>query len=511
MGYVVAFLFVSPFAKADDIQFSNVFRNFNRSANSVDRLRQVEQELRASSGVKAVLGQDRSQSLAIDREANEFGIASVRFQHYYQGLEVVGSVAVHHQGNAGLDIQNELVRFDLDVTPAISAEQAVAIARSYLDARDLSAVPVLKILPSDNADNSARLIYSIDLQASGADGGHLLFVNAKSGELIADLPKNLPIAPINVYSAAGQGGGPFLDFFTPDTRPTPTQCQVLDLNGAPAELNPTLCPQVVKNSVALATADATARRALDNSTRVLSYYLNTHRRDSYDAAGASITNVVHVGIGFDNAFWNSDKNMMAYGDGDGKELGDFTRALDVAGHEMTHGVTSRTAKLVYKGESGALNEAFSDFFGKMIAQDGDWTIGKEIFLNPGPDAGIRDLANPGRFQGRVVDPSTGVSTKRPYPASVAEAAPIPAVCARSNDNCYVHYNSTVASHAFYELYRALGKDKSERLLYVALTGNYVNMSTGFRTIGPAVLGACKQLFDNGTCDGVRSVLAQSGL
>ena len=56
--------------------------------------------------------------------------------------------------------------------------------------------------------------------------------------------------------------------------------------------------------------------------------------------------------------------------------------LDVAGHEMTHGVISTTAGLIYMGESGAVNEALADFFGEAIEGDGDWIMGDEIFVDP---------------------------------------------------------------------------------------------------------------------------------
>ena len=78
---------------------------------------------------------------------------------------------------------------------------------------------------------------------------------------------------------------------------------------------------------------------------------------------------MHTGDSYDNAFWDEEHSYMAYGDGDGdgEISGSFTLALDIVGHEMTHGVTADTAKLIGSGESGALNEAYSDFFGIMIS------------------------------------------------------------------------------------------------------------------------------------------------
>src|SRR3546814_14080784 len=78
---------------------------------------------------------------------------------------------------------------------------------------------------------------------------------------------------------------------------------------------------------------------------------------------------------------------MTFGDGDGRSVYPLV-AIDVAGHEMTHGVTSRSADLIYSGESGGLNEAISDIFGTMVeyystnASDRpDYLIAEQIFMN----------------------------------------------------------------------------------------------------------------------------------
>jgi len=90
---------------------------------------------------------------------------------------------------------------------------------------------------------------------------------------------------------------------------------------------------------------------------------------------------------------------MSYGDGDGNKFGPFT-AIDICGHELTHGVTQFSAGLNYQNESGALNESFSDIFGKCIesysnAPNFSWIIGGRITLNG--HAPLRDMANPNIF------------------------------------------------------------------------------------------------------------------
>ena len=89
---------------------------------------------------------------------------------------------------------------------------------------------------------------------------------------------------------------------------------------------------------------------------------------------------------------------MTYGDGDGVNFGPLV-SLDVAGHEMSHGVTENSANLTYSGESGGLNEATSDIFGTMVefyaanANDpADYLIGEEFDLKN--HVGFRRMDNP---------------------------------------------------------------------------------------------------------------------
>ena len=114
------------------------------------------------------------------------------------------------------------------------------------------------------------------------------------------------------------------------------------------------------------------------------YYKAVHGRNGIFGTGKGSYNRVHYGQNYVNAFWDGTK--MTYGDGDGTNYGPLT-SLDVAGHEMSHGVTENTAGLTYSGESGGLNEATSDIFGTMVefyasnANDpGDYLIGEEFDL-----------------------------------------------------------------------------------------------------------------------------------
>ncbi|HXB38944.1 MAG TPA: M4 family metallopeptidase [Bacteroidia bacterium] len=124
------------------------------------------------------------------------------------------------------------------------------------------------------------------------------------------------------------------------------------------------------------------------------YYKNVHSRNSIDGAGFKLLSYVHYSNNYVNAFWNGSE--MTYGDGDVTQGFTIMTALDVCGHEITHGLTNFTAGLggTGSGEPGQLNEGFSDIFGTTIEwysrpTQHDWLMGADI--TPG---GIRDMSNP---------------------------------------------------------------------------------------------------------------------
>ena len=164
------------------------------------------------------------------------------------------------------------------------------------------------------------------------------------------------------------------------------------------------------------------------------YFKNVHGRNGIFGTGAGAPSRVHYGNKYVNAFWDGTK--MTYGDGDGVEFGPLV-SLDVAGHEMSHGVTENTAGLTYSGESGGLNESTSDIFGTMVefyaanANDpGDYFIGEEF-----------DLASGQGFR-RMDDPALdGVSHS---------------CWSATTKNVDVHYSSGVGNHFFYLLAEGSG-------------------------------------------------------
>jgi len=143
----------------------------------------------------------------------------------------------------------------------------------------------------------------------------------------------------------------------------------------------------------------TAVSAHFNGGKCYEYFKNTFNRNGIDGNGGTIWSVINVtddnGNQFDNAFWNG--TAMFYGNGN-QVFNQLPKALDVAAHEMSHGVTQNSANLIYQGQSGALNESFSDVFGAMVDRD-DWKMGDGI-TNPNiiSSGALRDLQFPNNGQ-----------------------------------------------------------------------------------------------------------------
>ncbi len=219
--------------------------------------------------------------------------------------------------------------------------------------------------------------------------------------------------------------------------------------------------------------DLAANDAHYGSEKTLDYYFNVHGRLSYDNLGSTVNSYIHYGNSFNNAFW--DGTQMTYGDGDGISFTPFT-SIDVVSHEITHGVTSHTANLVYSYESGALNESFSDIFGVTVdyyanPSTANFLIGDQISLS---GSSFRNMQNPNLTQ----QPDT-------YQGVYWEFG--------SADNGGVHTNSQVQNYWFYLLCNggsgtndnsdsynitAIGMSKAEKIAFRTLN-NYLTTNSQY--------------------------------
>ena len=191
------------------------------------------------------------------------------------------------------------------------------------------------------------------------------------------------------------------------------------------------------------TRDIAADEAYDYLGATYRLYRDIYERDSIDNAGMPLTGSVHYGNDYDNAFWNG--KQMVFGDGDGEVMNRFTIAVDIIGHELTHGVIDHESGLIYQGQSGALNESVCDVFGvlvkqhllKQTAQQADWLVGAGLFTAKVEARALRSMAEPGTAYD---DPVLG---KDPQPAHMKD------LVVTRQDNGGVHINSGIPNRAFY--------------------------------------------------------------
>lgn len=218
-----------------------------------------------------------------------------------------------------------------------------------------------------------------------------------------------------------------------------------------------------------------------NGSLAYEYFLNNHTRISINGQKGNIISFVNVsdkqGGNMDNAFWNGF--AMFYGNGS-SAFKPLARGLDVAGHEMTHGVVQNTANLEYYGESGALNESFADIFGAMIDRD-DWEIGEDVVNTSAfPSGALRSLINPNQGQ-----PTNSFNTGwQPMHMNQKFNG--------QEDNNGVHINSGIPNHAFYQFANIVGKSKAENVYYRALD-KYLVKSSQFIDARLAVIKAAQDL------------------
>jgi len=203
---------------------------------------------------------------------------------------------------------------------------------------------------------------------------------------------------------------------------------------------------------------------------------------------------VHFGVGYDNAFW--DGRQMVYGDGDNELFQRFTIAVDVIGHELTHGVTQYEAGLVYWEQPGALNESMSDVFGSLVKQralgqtvnEADWLIGAGLFRSSVNGDALRSMKAPGTAYD---DPLLG---KDPQPAHMRDYQDV------SYDNGGVHINSGIPNHAFYLAATEIGGyawERAGKIWYIALRDR-LRRKSGFQQAANATYRVAAELFGPGS-------------
>ncbi|MFE6283608.1 M4 family metallopeptidase [Streptomyces sp. NPDC057877] len=500
------------------------------AADRPTRATAIENATRALTAHATALGLTPAQDTTVrDVIVDPDGTQHLRYDRTYRQLPVLGGdFVVHLTPDGDYDGADRATQAALDlptVTPSLSAPKAAGIAADALRAtrlgEALSRLTAKPRLVVDALHGTPRLAWRTDavaLDPRGNPVARTLLTDARTGDRID--------AWDSLETATGDGRSLYGGTVPLETTPTGTSYELRDPtrggtytgdagNRSDLCLLGTVCvvraPATVFGDADNHWGDGTtadrASAAVDaqyGTDVTWDYFKGVHGRNGIAGDGRGSYSRVHYGNRYNNAFWDDSCFCMTYGDGDGELLGPLV-SLDVAGHEMSHGVTSKTAALTYSGESGGLNEATSDVFGALVefharnpADPGDWLIGEKIVRAGFGRSALRYMDRPSR-DGESVDCWS------------------PAVAALD-----VHYSSGVGNHFAYLLAEGsgpktiggvphssptcdgstvtgIGRAKLGAIWYRALTVHMTSSTTyaGART---ATLEAARDLYGAGSAE-----------
>lgn len=495
------------------------FSTFPSMAQSIDSHPAVARAvalLKSHPNAIRLADNDRIEAFDLVRDAD--GTTHVRFDRRYKGLRVIGGdLIVHMSPKQRLkSVSRSLVRdLDLAVIPSLEAARAKEFATQQFDGiRDGEAEAELVIYAHDTEPVLAWDVSVRGMRKGGMPADMHMIVSAH-GDALLDQWND-----IKTVDALGSGTGLY-------TGVVPLHGDQL-ANGSFQLVDATRGGQTVtdmqnkgnpftggKPGPVVTDADnvwGNGAKTDRNSAAVdaaygvamtWDYYLKTFNRNGIKNDGKGAQARVHWGKNIVNASWDDKCFCMRYGDGDNTTYGPLV-SLDVAGHEMTHGVTSATAKLIYSKESGGLNESMSDVFGTMV----------EYFANNPNSPPNYKIGE--RF---VLDQSSGAALRVMYQ---------PSLDGNSADCWYsavggldVHYSSGVGNHAYYLLaegsqpaggpssptcrpgdqkqatgnavLNGIGRDAAQKIWYRALS-TYLTQSSNYAAMRAASISASTDIF-----------------
>jgi Zn-dependent metalloprotease len=466
----------------------------------------------------AIDGTAAEKYIARDVIVDASGATHVRYDRTYQGLAVRGGDFVVHNtpggSFAGATVAQSAPISLASTAPSVaSATAAATAAKAFGGTVRETGAPQLVV---DASAGAGTLAWSVTVSGVKANSPSRIavLVDAKSGAVLSrnELIRTLAVPGIHAASApalataqgahaiAGSGTGVFNGTVPVDTTAAGTGFTLTD----PTRGNGKTCDGQQKDTgtcVDLTDADniwgdgkATNRQsaAVDahyGAAKTYDYYNAVLGRNGIFGNGTGAPSIVHYGNAIQNAFW--DGTQMLYGDG--LQNTHPLVALDVAGHEMTHGVTERTANLDYFGDAGGLNEASSDIVGTMVEyyaanpkDTGDYDIGDTI--------NIFGNGKPLRY---MYEPFLDGSSPNCWTTGIKNLDP--------------HYSSGIGNHFYYLLAEGsaagphksptcgapavtgIGRDKAAKLYYKALSTYYVH-NTDYPKARTATLQAAADLY-----------------
>ncbi len=400
----------------------------------------------------------------IQSSSDEIGFTHDRYSQTFKGFPVEGACVIAHVRNGKMISLNGEFFSPLQVDVQILVNESDALKSAITHSGAMSykwQIPdeeaFVKIMEEDPSatwfpsgelvvvasggkpmNGDFRLAWKFDIYAHQPMSRKYVFVDAKTGLVIHEMDR-IHTSDANGTAVTKYSGNQIL--VTDSTSPANFRLresgrgngiETYDMNtgtsyGSSVDFTDT---DNAWNNVN-AQKDEVATDAHWGSEMTYDYFKLIHNRNSIDGNGFKLKSYVHYDANYNNAFWNG--SVMTYGDGNGSTFTPLT-AIDVAGHEIGHGLCSFSAGLQYSYESGALNESYSDIWGTCVENYGrpanwNWKIGED--MTPGGN-GIRNMQDPKLFS----DPDTYLGQNW-YTGS--------------GDNGGVHTNSGVQNHWFYVL------------------------------------------------------------
>jgi bacillolysin/thermolysin len=415
------------------------------------------------------------------------GWSHVRLDQHYQGVPVFGRQLVVHVDKQGqiMGVNGQFEPgLDVSTEPVLSRLRAHEVALRDLRERQLEPLEALRVQP-DVHEQKTRLVVYVDRRGK------------------ATLTWQVTIL---TTSPLGQW------YFFVDARRPRVVHATDSLTNARRRItftaqNTTRIPGRKLADEGEVPRDRIARAAHDNSGVVYDYFFQNFQRDSIDGQGLPIVSTVNFGSDpqdAENAAWIGEAKQMIYGDG-GRIFLPLPLELDVVAHELTHGVTNSTSDLIYEGQSGALNESYSDVFGVLI-DTANWTLGEDVVKSPPfPVPVLRDMEDP--TLGGLYDPNNPLAGIG-QPSHVNEFANLP--ISRRADNGGVHINSGIPNRAMFLVAQALGRERTAQIYYRTLT-QLLTPDSDFLDAARATQRAAQDLYGQAEAQAVAQAFSGVGL
>lgn len=380
---------------------------------------------------------DQDELVYLNEIKDQVGYVHYRYQQTFKGFPVEGSMVLLHSKAGNIDAVNGdfFPHLNLACVSFLNEKAALQRALDHISADvykwelpgeeefikaekgdpNASFYPKgeLVIVPSDlNYQNPEfKFAFKFNVYAHSPMSRNLIYIDARTGEIVGMENRIHTVDSTGIAVTKYSGTQTIITDFTGSLfrlreSGRGNGIETYDMNQGTSYNNSVDFTDNNNNwNNVNAQQDEVATDAHWGAERTYDYFLQNFNRNSINGTGFTLLSYVHYGSNYNNAFW--DGSRMTYGDGNGSTFTPLT-AVDVTGHEITHGLTNFTANLVYSYESGALNESFSDIFGAAIehfadSAQFDWKIGEDMTPN---NQGIRNMENPNLFN----DPDTYLGT-----------------------------------------------------------------------------------------------------